>query len=145
MKNGSKDFSAFLHEVRGSKSKFGSTAGFFAKNLNFALFGFLWSKWPKIRLFANFLENGSNDFANLPYLDRLDQYLQLLYWHQVRQKSSWPFRGHFMSTILAFSKKNNFKSTFFDFESSDRSDTAYYASIKWVEAFTKDRRSKFFF
>ena len=25
------------------------------------------------------------------------------------------------------------KSIFFDFESSDRSDTAYYASIKWVE------------
>ena len=32
-----------------------------------------------------------------------------------------------------------------EFESPDRSDTAYYASIKWVEAFAKDRRSKYFF
>ena len=79
MKNGSKDLSAFLHEVRGPKSKFGSTAGFFAKNLNFALFGFLWSKWLKIRLFVNFLKNGSADFAHIAYSDRLDQYLQLLY------------------------------------------------------------------
>ena len=32
--NGSKDLSDFLHEVRGPKSKFGSTAGFFAKTPN---------------------------------------------------------------------------------------------------------------
>ena len=37
MKNGSKDFSDFLHEVRGPKSKFGSTAGFRAKNPKFFL------------------------------------------------------------------------------------------------------------
>ena len=69
MKNGSLDLSDFLHEVRGPKSKFGSTAGFFAKNLNFALFGFLWSKWPKIRLFANLLENGSKDFLDFLHND----------------------------------------------------------------------------
>ena len=77
--NGSKDFSAFLHEVRGPKSKFGSTAGFSKKNLNFALFGFLWSKWLKIRLFVNLLKNGSADFAHIAYLDRSHQYLQLFY------------------------------------------------------------------
>ena len=43
-----------------------------------------------------------------------------------------------------FYVSNSGKSIFFDFESSDRSDTAYYASIKWVEAFAKDRMSKFF-
>ena len=96
----------------------------------------------KIEVFRTLRENATLDFAHFAYLDRSHQYLQLLYWHHCRQKSSRAFRGHFMSTILAFSKKNNFKSTFFDFESSDRSDTAYYASIKWVEAFAKDRRSK---
>ena len=53
MKNGWLDLSDFLHEVRGPKSKFGSTAGFLKKNLNFALFGFLWSKLPKIALCEN--------------------------------------------------------------------------------------------
>ena len=37
LENGSKDLSAFLHEVRGPKSKFGSTAGFRAKNPKFFL------------------------------------------------------------------------------------------------------------
>ena len=32
----------------------------------------------------------------------------------------------------------DFEATFLEFDSSDRSDTAYYASIKWVEAFAKD-------
>ena len=79
MKNGSKDFSDFLHEVRGPKSKFGSTAGFSKKNLILAIFDFLGSKWPQIKVFATLRENGSNDFAHFAYLDRSHQYLQLLY------------------------------------------------------------------
>ena len=79
MKNGSKDFSAFLHEVRGPKSKFGSTAGFSKKKSVSAIFDFLGSKWPKIKVFATLRENGSNDFAHFAYLDRSHQYLQLLY------------------------------------------------------------------
>ena len=76
MKNGSKDFSAFLHEVRGPKSKKSSTVGFLKKNLDFGQKGFF---MVKNGFFRTFLENGSNDFAHFAYLDRLDQYLQLLY------------------------------------------------------------------
>ena len=79
MKNGSKDFSAFLHEVRGPKSKFGSTAGFLKKNLNFALFGFLWSKSMFFDVFRTLRENGTEDFVPFAYLDRSHQYLQLFY------------------------------------------------------------------
>ena len=105
MKNGSKDFSAFLHEVRGPKSKFGSTAGFSKKKSVLAIFDFLGSKWPKIKVFATLWENGSNDFAHFAYLDRSHQYLQLFYWHQVLEKSSRAFRGHFRSKFWVFSKK----------------------------------------
>ena len=52
--------------------------------------------------------------------------------------------GHFRSKIPDFSIFFFKNQTFSKFESSDRSDTAYYASIKWVEAFAKDRMSKFF-
>ena len=38
-----------------------------------------------------------------------------------------------------------FEATFLEFQSLDWSHIAYYASIKWVEAFTKDHRSKHFF
>ena len=55
------------------------------------------------------------------------------------------FLGHFWSKIRLKLGVVNFWATFLEFESSDRSDIAYYASIKCVEAFAKDRRSKFFF
>ena len=141
-------------------------------------------------VFVQFLEFASLDFAHFPYLDRLDQYLQLLYWHHGRKKMSRGFRGHFRSKIRARDRKSTFfkkiffrfffsiffdfswkvqknfftplwgqvtwdfhkkiqnrnfsnsKPFFFEFESSDRSDIAYYASIKWVEAFAIDPRSR---
>ena len=79
MKNGSKDFSAFLHEVRGPKSKFGSTARFSKKILILAIFDFLGSKHPKIKVFATLRENASLDFAHFAHLDRSHRYLQLFY------------------------------------------------------------------
>ena len=76
MKNGSKDLSAFLNEVRGPKSKKSDTAGFSKKNLDFGVLGVF---MVKNGVFRTFLENGSNDFAHFAYLDRLGRYLQLLY------------------------------------------------------------------
>ena len=68
-------------------------------------------------VFVQFLEFASLDFAHFPYIDRLDQYLQLLYWHHGRKKMSRAFRGHFRSKIRArdrffFLPKSTF---FFDF------------------------------
>ena len=54
--------------------------------------------------------------------------------------------GRYASPI--FDEKSrlfDFEATFLDFESLDRSDIAYYASVKWVEAFATDLRSKNFF
>ena len=56
-------------------------------------------------VFHSLSENGSNNFAHFAYLDRSHQYLQLLYWHQVLEKSSWAFTGHFRSKFWVFSKK----------------------------------------
>ena len=64
-------------------------------------------------VFRTLSENGSTDFAHFAYLDRSYQYLQLLYWHQVLEKPSWAFRGHFRSKFWGFSKKNFQKSKFF--------------------------------
>ena len=77
--NGSKDFLDFLHNDSEGKMKMGSRARFSRKNLILAIFEFLGSKYPKIKVFATLRENGSNDFAHFAYLDRSHQYLQLLY------------------------------------------------------------------
>ena len=71
-------------------------------------------------VFVQFLEFASLGFAHFPYLDRLDQYLQLLYWHHGRKKMSRAFRGHFRSKIRArdrffFQKSTFFKKKFFRF------------------------------
>ena len=54
--------------------------------------------------------------------------------------------GHLRLRIFHKKVENrNFSNSmplFFEFESPDRSDTAYYASIKWVEAFAIDSRSR---
>ena len=39
------------------------TAADFPKNLNLEILALLGSKWPKIRVFVNLPENGSNDFS----------------------------------------------------------------------------------
>ena len=44
-----------------------------------AIFDFLGSKHPKIKVFSTLREHGSNEFAHIPYLDRSHQYLQLFY------------------------------------------------------------------
>ena len=77
--NGSLDFLAFRHGVRGPKTEFGSTAGFFSKTLVRPRAGPLGPKRPKIEVFRTLRENGSNDFAHIAYLDRSHQYLQLFY------------------------------------------------------------------
>ena len=81
-----------------------SRARFSKKNLILAKKFFLGSKRPKIKVFATLRENGSNDFAHIAYLDRSHQYLQLFYWHQVLEKSSRAFRGHFRSKFWVFQK-----------------------------------------
>ena len=51
--------------------------------------------------------------------------------------------GRYASPI--FDEKSrlfDFEATFLDFESLDRSDIAYYASIRWVEAFAIDSTSQ---
>ena len=95
---------------------------FSKKMLNFAIFHLLGPKWPKIEVFRMLHKNGSEDFAHFAYLDRSHQYLQLFYWHQVLEKSSWAFRGHFRWKFWAFSKNFFFKNRnfskknfFFDF------------------------------
>ena len=54
----------------------------------------------KIEVFGHLLENGSNDVAHFTYLDRLDQYLQFLYWHHVRQMSQFFFISIFGPATL---------------------------------------------
>ena len=56
-------------------------------------------------VFHSLSENGSNNFAHFAYLDSYHQYLQLFYWHQVLEKPSWAFTGHFRSKFWVFSKK----------------------------------------
>ena len=46
----------------------------------------------KIEVFADFLNTGSINLAENPYLDRLDHYLQLSNWSHVQEN---PFFGHF--------------------------------------------------
>ena len=79
MKNGSKDFSDFLHKNTIKNIKNSDRARFSKKNLILAKKIFLGSKRPKIKVFATLRENGSNDFAHIAYLDRSHQYLQLFY------------------------------------------------------------------
>ena len=64
-------------------------------------------------VFHSLSENGSNNFAHFAYLDSYHQYLQLFYWHQVLEKSSWAFTGHFRSKFWVFSKNFFQKSKFF--------------------------------
>ena len=64
-------------------------------------------------VFHSLSENGSNNFAHFAYLDSYHQYLQLFYWHQVLEKPSWAFTGHFRSKFWVFSKKKIQKSKFF--------------------------------
>ena len=80
-----------------------SRARFSKKKSVSAIFDFLGSKHPKIKVFASLRENGTKDFAHFAYLDRSHQYLQLFYWHQLLEKSSRAFRGHFRSKFWGFS------------------------------------------
>ena len=111
--NGSKDFLAFRHGVRGLKCKKNYTAGFFPKTLVRPRAGPLGPKWPKIEVFRTLRGNGSNDFVHLAYLDRSHQYLQLFYWHQVLENSSWPSRAPFRSKFWGLLGSKFFFSTFF--------------------------------
>ena len=96
MKNGSKDFLDFLHKNSTKNDKKSDRARFSKKILFLAIFDFLGSKHPKIKVFATLRENGSNDFAHIAYLDRSHQYLQLFYWHHARENTSRAFIGHFV-------------------------------------------------
>ena len=116
--NGSLDFLAFRHGVRGPKCEENYTARFLKKKSVRPRAGPLGPKRPKIEVFRTLRENGSNDFAHLAYLDRSHQYLQLFYWHHGQKKFSLAFRGHFRS-------KNSVFWTFFKKYCSDRSDIAY--------------------
>ena len=79
MKNGSKDFSDFLHKNTIKNIKNSDRARFSRKILFLAQKFFLGSKYPKIKVFATLRENGTKDFAHFAYLDRSHQYLQLFY------------------------------------------------------------------
>ena len=102
-----------------------------------AIFDFLGSKWPKIKVFATLWENGSNDFAHFAYLDRSHHYLQLFYWHQVLEKSFWAFRGHFRWTFWVFSKKSFWK--------IEKFSKKFFFSIFRFFSFWVEKCKKFFF
>ncbi len=67
----------------------------------------------KISVFRHFLKKFKSDRSDIAYLDRSYQYLQLFYWHQVLEKSSRAFSGHFRSKFWVFSKFFFEKSKFF--------------------------------
>ena len=79
MKNGSKDFSDFLHKNTIKNIKNSDRARFSKKNLISAKKKILGSKHPKIKVFATLRKIETQDFAHFAYLDRSHQYLQLFY------------------------------------------------------------------
>ena len=100
--NGSLDFLDFLHKNSTKIEKKTDRARFSKKNLILAIFDFLGSKHPKIKVFATLRENGSNDFAHFAYLDRSHRYLQLFYWHQPRENSFRPSKMRFSGFRCTF-------------------------------------------
>ena len=68
----------------------------FRKKISFWLFWHFHSQnSQKSRFLPLWEKNATLYFADFAYLDRSHRYLQLFYWHQVLEKSSWPSRGHF--------------------------------------------------
>ena len=57
-------------------------------------------------VFGHFIQFGSSDWAENPYLDRLDHYLQLFNWLHVQENSSWPF---FWPKMAIFGHFSDFK------------------------------------
>ena len=60
----------------------------------------------KNQVFRTFLKKFKSDRSDTAYLDRSYQYLQLLYWHQVLEKSSRPSKMSFFGFILCLRESN---------------------------------------
>ena len=71
----------------------------------FGRFGFL-------RVFSHLLRNGSKDLAENAYLGRTNHYLQLFYWHALKNSSLrskirfYAFFGHFWEFLAIFSSES---------------------------------------
>ena len=111
-KNFHRFFDFFRLELKNAKKVFFPLWGQVIWDLEF------FSKKSKIETFLTFLSHFSSDRSDIAYLDRLDQYLQLFYWHHVRQVSQIFFISNFLSKISVFRH-------FFKFECLDWSHIAY--------------------